>query len=229
MIRPDGSEPRLVVRDGGYAAWSQDGQSIAFLRDGLWTVRVDGSHERRLVANDADDPAWSPDGRWIAFTWYDRFPRVWLIRPHGTGLRRLVKGKLPAEVAHPAWSPDGRQVSFVGLFEDEGLYVVGVDGRGVRTVARSSRANEWSPVGRRILFTHDHLEREPNGLWTARPDGRDQTRLALRFSDPDWSPDGSSIAFIRRGKIVVMTSDGTDAHQITTGAARDLDWDGVRP
>ena len=200
-VRPDGSDMRLVVHAGAYPSWSPDGQSIAFLRHGLWTVRLDGSRERQLVKGDTDDPAWSPDGGWIAFTFYARAPYgVWLIHPDGTGVRRLVKDELAAEVAHPAWAPDGQRVTFVGLYEDEGLYIAGVDGRGLRRVATSSRANEWSPVGRRILFTHDHLEREPNGLWTTRPDGRDQTRLALRFSDPDWSPSGRSIAFTGGGR-----------------------------
>ena len=173
-IRPDGSNLTRVVRDGGYPAWSPDGRSMAFLRDGLWTLRLDGSPERRLVSGDIDDPTWSPDGRWIAFTRYDGTPYgVWLIRTDGTGLRRLVRGRFQADVAHPAWAPDGRRVSFVGLFENESLYIVGVDGRGLRRVARSSRANEWSPTDERILFTHQHLEREPNGLWTTRPDGRE--------------------------------------------------------
>ena len=43
-----------------------------------------------------------------------------------------------------------------------------------------------------------------------------------RISSPDWSPDGSLIAYAAGGDIVVMNSDGTDPHTITTDPADDF-------
>lgn len=55
-------------------------------------AKRDGSGERRLVqgVDYFDPPAWSRDGRWIAFT---RSEAVYIIRPDGSGLRRLARGR----------------------------------------------------------------------------------------------------------------------------------------
>lgn len=105
-------------------SWSPDSKRIAFNLDEfrLATVSVAGGARVPLTnpprgAVDSD-PIWSPDGRWIAFA---RSPSrgtsdVWLVRPNGTGLRRLTTTPMsPQGLAHIgstplAWSPDAAQL-----------------------------------------------------------------------------------------------------------------------
>ena len=88
---------------------------------GINVVGANGSGLRLIVPKrGAGEPRWSPDGRWIVYvkhTYADRMrigpsidPRsIWLVRPNGTGDRRLVGPNAYAA----AWSPDGREVRFL--------------------------------------------------------------------------------------------------------------------
>ena len=130
VIGVDGKGARtLHVNPAPYGAraepsWSPDSKRIGFNLDEfrLATVSVAGGARVPLTnpprgAVDSD-PIWSPDGRWIAFA---RSPSrgasdVWLVRPNGTGLRRLTTTPIPPQgVAHTgstplAWSPDAAQL-----------------------------------------------------------------------------------------------------------------------
>lgn len=72
LMRPDGNESRPLTDEPdcyhGAAAWSPDGQTLAFVRVNfvqkdarpeIWLVGVDGSNPRRLVG-DGFQPAWLP-------------------------------------------------------------------------------------------------------------------------------------------------------------------------
>ncbi len=88
-------------------AWSPDGESLAFLRNGALTVaRRDGSGERRVPRGGGyatyASPAWSPDGSWIAFS---VAASVRLVHPDGTGLRRLVRNARGIEYSVGGWLP----------------------------------------------------------------------------------------------------------------------------
>jgi TolB protein len=122
-IRPDGTGLRRVTTDPSdhEPDWSPGGESIVFTRgEGvIHLVEADGNGLRRLVARSREardaGPAWSPDGRQIVFTrtgkvdWQCevRDRRLFVVRPSGGGLRRLVK---PArfgadDLADPTWQP----------------------------------------------------------------------------------------------------------------------------
>jgi len=153
VIGVDGKGARtLAVNQAPYGArtepsWSPDGTRIAFKLDEfrLATVSVAGGRSTPLTRPGRDvadsDPIWSPDGRWIAFA---RFPArgtsdVWLVRPNGTGLRRLTTTPIPPRgVAHTgstplAWSPDAAQVL---AFRHDRFAVVDVATRASRTLNR---------------------------------------------------------------------------------------------
>ena len=83
VVKPDGSEPRVVAEKAFNPAWSPDGRRLAFHRNvdpseyfadrpctaRTWVVDADGTNERRLdplVEGCAPPPRWSPDGTRLA-------------------------------------------------------------------------------------------------------------------------------------------------------------------
>lgn len=107
---------RLLSEDGafndGNAAWSPDGEWIAFGRRlagtntgrQLWLMRADGSEAHALMEDITlhfGPPSWSPDGRFLLFQQYDSKtpdlpPTVWLLELAGEVLRPVTSnGLLP--------------------------------------------------------------------------------------------------------------------------------------
>ena len=83
VVKPDGSEPRVVAETAFNPAWSPDGRRLAFQRTvdpseyfqgasctaRAWVVDADGTNERRLdplMEGCAPAPEWSPDGTRLA-------------------------------------------------------------------------------------------------------------------------------------------------------------------
>lgn len=124
VVNVDGSGLRRLTRSfgpDGWPAWSPDGTRIAFssVRDDcgystrkdclrtndigpfhtLYVMNADGSGQRRLSRVFAQFPEWSPDGRFIVFA-----PFLNVIRPDGTGFRRIPVRGLPAEPEMPDWT-----------------------------------------------------------------------------------------------------------------------------
>ena len=135
-VSSDGGAPRLILRstrrisfpDGHSAlafayhpALSPDGTRIAYF-DGmydhshnLWVANADGT-ERRLLLDDEVSSAghvraltWSPDGEWLAFA---TDGSLYVVRPDGTGLRRVVSGGFATAPA-VQWSPDGSRIAYL--------------------------------------------------------------------------------------------------------------------
>jgi Tol biopolymer transport system component len=70
---------------------------------GVYVANRDGSAMRRVTPRRMEaaiEPAWSPDAAWIAFVGRGD---LYVIRPDGTGLRRLTRTK--ADEFSPAWQP----------------------------------------------------------------------------------------------------------------------------
>jgi Tol biopolymer transport system component len=114
-----------------------------------------------------------------------------VIRPDGTGLRRLTRD---GRDHWPAWSPDGRWVAFV---RDWQIYLVRANGTGLRRLTPAGRYGQpaWSPGGDYIAVVRGVNQ---SALSVMRADGTGQRwlyRTDLWVDGPSWSPDGAQIAF----------------------------------
>jgi TolB protein len=78
-------------------SWSPDGRAIAYTHSTVtigiqpWLVELESGEEKPVVDVSGGAPDWSPDGKWIVFTRPERGGDfLWLVRPDGTGLRKLT-------------------------------------------------------------------------------------------------------------------------------------------
>jgi Tol biopolymer transport system component len=213
--------PRRLAAKGGRPVWSADGTWLVLTarargaagdlrKKETWRINADGSGATTLPIPDTDtvDDV-SPDGRWFV-TCSDRHPprglayQLYLMRPDGTGQRRLTQG---AGLSFDArFSPDGRQLVYVHMEKDirgvhfSSVHVMDADGGNDREVLREKdqvRPDSacWSPDGRRLavvvvqreagtsrdlqgwpILFRDHLE-------ILDADGGNRRRLKLRTAD----------------------------------------------
>jgi Tol biopolymer transport system component len=244
---PSGENGRIA-----YRLWFDDEHT----RAGIFTINPDGS-DRRQVTHPPPGmlhlvPDWSPDGRWIAYVRApaDRLrPRIWRIRPNGTGARSLSStctASIDCRIDDdPAWSPNGRRIAFTRVFRDDlervELMVMRADGTHVRSVThhRSSMRFEdwspqWSPSGKRLVFHRVDKERGRSAIFTTRLDGTRKGQLTPWKLDaggePDWSPNGHWIMFESHwaendppNQVCLVRRNGTSRHCITT-ADQGLTW-----
>lgn len=214
------------------AAWSPDGQKIAFTVN-LYDWAMDTSHVA-LYLMDADgsnvvlredsfsNPSWSADGQQLAVVGP---AGVYLISADPNGVPPIL---LAEHAYDPAWSPDGTQIAFADATAIEAnlvgaLKVMHTDGTGLRTIVSDAvggiGAPTWSPDGARLAFTMC----EPTscgGLFIVNLSEGDPMALAADqdAAEPAWSPDGSRIAFLHwtpsESGIAWLPADGSIATPI---------------
>src|SRR5688500_11896838 len=127
-VNPDGSGLRRIY-SGGYLGpgitpdWSPHGSRVVFAaatrqapdNQEIFTVQANGRGLRQLTRFRSHDngryPVWSPDGKYIAFL---RDDGLYVMRPNGRGMRRIVTAKLqdpdrPQQIwtdfRAPSWQP----------------------------------------------------------------------------------------------------------------------------
>ena len=190
---------------GNFTPAVLDAKTIVFAssRDGdseIYKLDLATKKPTRITAFHRDDwsPRVSPDGKTIAFL-SDREgpPRIFLVNPDGTKLRRLTQNTDASDEDAPAWSPDGTSIAFL---------------RAGRLVVRALA----SPAGGR---TGDDTGSASGGIERVlTPDG-------ARDAEPAWSPDGHAIAVSRGDNIWVLPLAGGDPVAVTsTGDARLPRW-----
>ena len=237
----------------------------AFLSAEIYLMDSDGTNLRRLTENADFDcfPALSPDGSRIVFdsnrlrTGAEAFNTsdLFVMNVDGTGQTLLVRG------SSATWSPDGKWIAFHASASGKGqpiimprpgaattdsdIFVLDVDGFLKHRAQPKNITNnpaavdedaDWSPDGRKILFTsHPVGDKTDNNvtaeIYVIDPEGkRKPERLTNNTEEeraPAWSPDGKRILFMcRKGspvqggvvptfELCVMNADGTGLRRLT--------------
>ena len=171
----DGRNPAVLIRsrpfDGDYNSphFAPDGERLLFVRQNspltkpahahaVFVARSDGTSRRRITpwALDAgDDPDWSPNGKLILFRSHEgggKQGQLYVIRPDGTGMRRLTNFTEGTFVGSASFSPDGKWITFAksGRGGAADVFVMRADGSGIRPVSSTVRwdsAPDWGPIG----------------------------------------------------------------------------------
>jgi Tol biopolymer transport system component len=231
-----------------FPSFSKDGTLLLTHKDGDSSLDImdpDGSHRKEVFPSHggaAFAPSWSPDGRWIVFGYGSFFQarknqpaKLMMVRRDGTGLKELTNG-LP-NAGFPSWSADGKQVVYrVWGGEDKGLRILNIEDGSVRELSTEyDTLPQWSPDGRRILFTRRHSG-ENFDVFTMCPDGSDLRRLTTSLASDAhafWTADSRHImwnsavygwkeeaalyerTFQPYGQIFIMNADGSDKRQLT--------------
>jgi Tol biopolymer transport system component len=178
-----------------------------------------------LAGNRALLPAWSPDGQWIVFEGIPRVPPTptespsyWLVRPDGSGVRRIPTSPLGTDVVAAHWAPDARRLRIA-------YSALGPGGAGSAAYVFDLATNRETRISSDELALWPAWS--PDGSWLAwltgaGPDGvriaSVEDPLRVRTLDasgighaPAWSPDGRYIFGLSgsRTSVVVLAVDGS--------------------
>jgi dipeptidyl aminopeptidase/acylaminoacyl peptidase len=182
------------TRDYG-AAWSPDGNNIAFIsvRDGapqVFLIPADGGEARPLTnmkQGVGSSPLWSPDGKFLAFT-------------AGAAVEMPAPGT-PYRVTRNIYRFNG--MGYIDPIVQD-IYIIPIEGGEPRQLTHDRYNNgglAWSPDGQEILYNYSF---DPNshsmfgGLRSVNMKGEVRDLVTKKWGavmEAAWSPDCRSIVF----------------------------------
>lgn len=234
LMKPDGSERRLVVKDGGWPTFAADSASLFFHRKnagkwGVWRVRLDGAELERMTpeAIEAFTPRASVDGKWLALA---------VLRDRRRQIERM---DLASRTLHPVTNqPDVDHWNPSIAVDGQIIYHRSDPNSLVRNVESWSSPPDCpfqmlriagafpavAPDGRQIALTGGNFSR----LDTMNIDGSQRRTLfetkPRNLFSLSWSPAGNRIAFAHgrsfqeadyQVDIETITPEGADRRTLT--------------
>jgi eukaryotic-like serine/threonine-protein kinase len=168
----------------------------------LWLRRPDVRdvptlHSLTYSGHDSS-PAVSPDGKTIAFVSdRDGRSRIWLKQLATASEAALTEGP----DGSPRFSPDGSMILFARSGGERSvLYKMAVVGGEPRRVVEDANEGDWSPDGKRLVFSRWIPNNGGTLVGLAEADGTQQKELAripaLPLIHPRWSPDSRTVGMV---------------------------------
>lgn len=181
--------------------------------NGIYSIRAsDGGGVARITSNPGGDDLpldYSPDGSRLAFVRFDSDGVVvgLFVVTVNTGAVRMITppGMIVNDEFGGSWSPTGNHILFVARSSPDNrraIWVVNSDGSRLHQLAISPACGglrsdhnslactdpNWSPNGRKIIFTRTSANGTKSNIYTVNPDGGDLTRVTQNPNDsqPNW-------------------------------------------
>jgi TolB protein len=263
QVREQQEKKNVMTSTIAFVSTRHDPKSNLFASQ-IYLMNGDGTNARRITENEYADnfPTISPDGSKIVFD-SNRLrtaeeplntSHLFLMNTDGTGQTLLTRG------SSATWSPDGKKIAFHASASGTGRPTKPFPGAATidndiftltagdvlkktdkpKNITNSPEAidedPDWSPDGRKILFTShlvadDKLDSATAEIYVMNVNGKGKRARLTNNSEeeraPAWSPDGKRIVYAcRKGgtdfEICVMNADGTGQVQLTDNTVGDL-------
>ena len=152
VVNLDGSGLGQLTTHGMKAAWSPDGNQIAFASalnsadTDLWIMNADGSNPHVALSRAGSDL----DVVWL-YSWKILFGgdmgkrdgyEIFSFDPN-TNLPPARLTNSAGSDFEPAWSPDGTSIAYAALRKPNGIYVMNADGTGAQLIIPGGRQPGW--------------------------------------------------------------------------------------
>jgi len=187
------------------------------------------------------DPSFTPDGKYIYFC-SNRGGNDFAIWRIGygmpLGLTRITSGMFRTEDVRVSPSLNANKIAYASLAPTAGIFELQIwtatlQGA-LQTQFRYGRWPDWSPDGKKIVFSSRDRRTGNYKIWMMDADGTNWTQLTFGDGNdiqPKFSPDGKYIAFasnvgvdyrkVHNYDIWVMRVDGSMKTQLTTNGSED--------
>jgi TolB protein len=154
---------------------------------------------------------------------------LYVIRPDGTGERRIFRPQADDIPMSPAWSPDGKWIAFIPGPPRKGVWMMRANGSSLHRITIGKGVPQdpsWSPNGKRIAFADRQSPRsEKHDIYVIGTNGSGLRRLTSAVVDetaPAWGPYGE-IVFAGGRNLWRMKPDGSGKRLLARGVGK-VSW-----